>query len=122
MILVTIWRGAHTEDDMHSRNGEDDCFVLTASGHAGYAHAGADIVCAGVSSLLYALLGYLQKTLRRNGDKLLPFSLEYEDRPGYMRIKVEGELPAAALEMAETGLEQLAGEYPENVRIYYCLR
>ncbi len=32
---------------------------LTAQGHAGYAPAGQDIVCAAVSSVLYTLAGLL---------------------------------------------------------------
>ena len=35
---------------------------MTVSGHAGYAPAGRDIVCAAVSALVYALAGYLEET------------------------------------------------------------
>ena len=35
---------------------------MTVSGHAGYAPAGRDIVCAAVSALVCALAGYLEET------------------------------------------------------------
>ena len=40
---------------------EEDRHRLTVDGHAGYAEHGRDIVCAGVSAISFALLGYLQQ-------------------------------------------------------------
>ena len=38
---------------------ENDTLRLCVSGHADYAESGGDIVCAGVSGIVYALIGYL---------------------------------------------------------------
>ena len=38
---------------------KDDEFILTCVGHAGYAKAGEDIVCAGISTLVQTLANYL---------------------------------------------------------------
>ena len=60
---------------------------LTLEGHAGYAPAGQDIVCAAVSALMLALAERMQeKNLVR----------ELIMRPGYMRIAMRGAEKAQA--------------------------
>lgn len=78
--------------------------ALTISGHAGYAPQGQDIVCAGVSALIYALLGAL------SGSEGLCF----RDEGGVMRIRAP-KAKYAELSMAVCGLEQLARAYPGYV-------
>jgi hypothetical protein len=41
----------------------DSGLEIFAEGHAGYAPVGQDIVCAGVSALLYGFVAYLRETL-----------------------------------------------------------
>lgn len=40
-------------------NKEDNCWHLIVYGHAGYAEAGNDIVCAGISTLTFTLMNYI---------------------------------------------------------------
>ena len=85
-----------------------------AAGHSGYAEAGSDIVCAGVSVLgctcvnaLESLLG-VKVILRENEDGLMDFDL-----PG-----ADAESPGAQLLMGALGqgLSDLQEAYPQYVR------
>lgn len=80
---------------------------VTVEGHAGYAPAGQDIVCAAASALLYALLGVLEE---KGAVK------EAIIRPGYATIAA-GEGGEAALELVRCGFAQLSGRYPDYVRV-----
>ncbi|MBR2315615.1 MAG: ribosomal-processing cysteine protease Prp, partial [Clostridia bacterium] len=40
---------------------EGDTHTLTVKGHANYAEYGKDIVCAGVSALVQALIGWIEE-------------------------------------------------------------
>lgn len=83
---------------------------LVMVGHANYADKGNDIVCAGASAILYALLGWMEN----NGDDLEDISTNVE--PGESWVNCEGgEKTATAFEMACIGLEQLANSYPDHV-------
>ena len=71
---------------------------ITVSGHAGYAPAGQDIVCAAVSALTYALAGYLEETGQ---------AARSDIRRGYADI--EGAKGCgAAFALVRCGMEQLA--------------
>lgn len=86
--------------------------TLVVTGHAGYAEYGKDIVCAGVSSLVQALIGWCE---------------EHYDKVGCMSIDAEGgevivscddaEDVAAVFYMTAIGLEQIAYSYPDHVQI-----
>ncbi len=78
---------------------------LTLRGHADYGPPGRDIVCAGVSALVYALAGYLT-----NREEVSELVME----PGYVTVAAKG--PSPALEVVCTGLRQLAAAYPQCVR------
>lgn len=85
---------------------------LTMEGHANYADRGDDIVCAGASSIVYALLGWLEN----NGQDQEFNCCEVES--GNVRIYCEGgDRTAAAFEMTAIGLMQLADSYPDYVAI-----
>lgn len=85
---------------------------LTMEGHANYADHGDDIVCAGASSIVFALLGWLEN----NGQDLEFYNSEVES--GNVRIYCEGnDRTAATFEMATIGLMQLADSYPDYVAI-----
>ena len=82
---------------------------LHITGHAGYAPAGSDIVCAGVSALACALTGFLRGTeggrvLRRTSGELL-------------LTCPAGDRTDAAVELALTGFRQIAGTYPRYAEV-----
>ena len=86
---------------------------LEAAGHAGYAPAGQDIVCAGASTLMQALVSLLAGEERAHSDAW--------DEPGGPRLAVTAEAPAdpwveGAFALAKEGLAMLAERYPENLR------
>ena len=91
---------------------EDTAHLLMLRGHADYAKHGEDIVCAGASSVVYALLGWLENH---------PEDLEYmgaDVHEGDVKIACEGgEKTAAVFEMTAIGLLQLADSFPDHVDI-----
>lgn len=89
----------------------EDVYRVEISGHAGYAPAGVDIVCAAVSALALALHSYLAAhpevcicAGRQSG--------------GYARFTFRRTRRSQAVyEMAVMGLSAIAAEYPDHVRI-----
>lgn len=84
---------------------------IEISGHAGYAEAGKDIVCAGVTALT--------QTLIRSMEDLTRDEIEYEISPGMADIKY-GNLSEAGKLLVDSffiGICQIANEFPEHVRI-----
>ena len=86
---------------------------LEASGHAGYAPAGQDIVCAGASTLMQTLCALLAG---EEGTKSGAW-----DEPDGPRLAVTAAAPQkpwveGAFEFAKTGFALLAERYPDNVR------
>jgi len=85
---------------------------LVLIGHANYDNAGKDIVCAGASAIVYALLGWLEN----NEDDLEYINADVHD--GNVQVACAGgDRTAAAFEMTIIGLEQLAEAYPDHVQI-----
>lgn len=73
------------------------------TGHAGYANAGSDIVCAGVSAL------YISVT-----NTLLSFGKTFERDDGYFTLDpTDKEL--ACLKILYDGIVMIAEQYPDNV-------
>lgn len=86
----------------------DGKYEMSIYGHAGYAEAGKDIVCAGVSAIGYALLGFLRNTDCK-GLRVITDS-------GNLAVSCKGgERVSAAFEMAYIGLLQIAQKYPQYV-------
>ena len=83
---------------------------LILSGHAGYAHDGSDIVCAAVSGLFYALVGYLMN-LKNEG--LIIRSIA--SGRGDVECSLEGE---EAMKLACIGLVQIALQYPAHLSVH----
>lgn len=84
---------------------------LSVQGHAGWSQHGNDIVCAGVSSISFALLGYLHHA----GSDIA----EAQADSGNLRIECSGgESVAAAFDMAMVGYLQIAKKYPQHVDVY----
>ena len=86
---------------------------LEAAGHAGFAPAGQDIVCAGASTLMQALVYLLAGEENAHAD-----AWEEPDGP---RLAVQADAPCAAwvqgaFELAKAGFTLLAERYPDNIR------
>ena len=86
---------------------------LEAAGHAGFAPAGQDIVCAGASTLMQALVYLLAGEANAHADAW--------DEPDGPRLAVQADAPCAAwvqgaFELAKAGFTLLAERYPDNVR------
>lgn len=86
---------------------------LEAAGHAGYAPAGQDIVCAGVSTLMQALVSLLAGEENAHSDAF--------DEPDGPRLTVTAARPCTAwvegaFELAKAGFTLLAERYPDNLR------
>ena len=83
---------------------------LHIAGHAGYAPAGSDIVCAGVSALSFALLGYLRQT-----------NAAVEETAcsrGALMLRCKGGGQAdSAFSMALAGYQIIAETYPQHVEV-----
>lgn len=83
---------------------------LQITGHAGYAPAGSDIVCAGVSALSFALLGYL----RQMGTVVE----EAACRKGGLTLRCgAGTQADAAFQMALAGYQIIARTYPQYAEV-----
>lgn len=100
------------------RYGTDDkTHSLAVVGHAGYNDQGKDIVCAGVSAIIYALLGWLEN----NRDKVSFIRTGVES--GEVLVALEGGQEAKTVfEVATIGLEQIAAKYPDHVAVEYMSR
>ena len=86
---------------------------LEAVGHAGYAPAGQDIVCAGASTVMQGLVYLLAGEESARSDAF--------DEPDGPRLAVQADAPCAewvqgAFELAKACFALLAERYPENVR------
>ena len=84
---------------------------ITASGHAGYAPRGQDIVCAAVSTLV--------KVLIRSIEDLTADKIEYGIWPGMVDITYENlsEKSRTLIDSFFLGVCMIAEEYPNHVRI-----
>jgi uncharacterized protein YsxB (DUF464 family) len=91
---------------------EGDAHLLTVLGHANYAEYGKDIVCAGASSLVQGLIGWIE-----NSDCKTE-CISVDDKDGKVIIScVGGEDTAAVFYMTAIGLEQIAYRYPDHLQI-----
>lgn len=84
---------------------------ITLFGHANYAVAGQDIVCAGATALV--------QTLIRSIEDLTRDEIEYKVSPGWVDIQY-GNLSEKARTLVDSffvGICMIADEYPDCVRI-----
>ena len=86
---------------------------LEAAGHAGYAPAGQDIVCAGASTVMQGLVYLMAGEENARSDAY--------DEPDGPRVAVSVDAPCedwvrGAFELAKACFVLLAERYPENVR------
>ena len=95
--------------EITSKNNE--IVSIEMNGHSGYAENGKDIVCAGVSSLVYAALN--------------SFNSIEEDRitvnDGMLKLNLRGKMVSdhdqIVLEVMLNGFSMIAGQYKKNVKI-----
>lgn len=84
---------------------------ITVSGHAGYDEHGRDIVCAGVTALVQALI--------RSMEDLTEDKFQYELSPGWADIKYRdlSESGKLLVDSFFIGICEIVEEFPECVRI-----
>lgn len=84
---------------------------IEVRGHANYAEAGKDIVCAGVTALI--------QTLIKSADDLTEDKIEYEISPGRADIHYRNLSDAGRLLVDSffIGVCAIADEFPDHVRI-----
>lgn len=91
---------------------DGDLHNLSVTGHAKYSPKGQDIVCAGVSAIVYALIGWLEN----NAEDTTFASID--ENNGEVALSVEGdERVATAFSMAAIGIEAISVTYPAHVNI-----
>ena len=89
-----------------------------ASGHAGYAEVGADIVCAAVSALTQTTLNGLREVLKA------PAMFDTDDERAFLKVNLTPEATEEQIERAQLllqtlleGLRAIERDYPRNLRI-----
>lgn len=98
-----------------------DKHTLTIKGHAGYAEAGEDIICASASMIFYNLCAML----RQYPDEAFSMPLDMKMAKGKNGVTTVKCTPSKAYESlidhdflyALTGFQTLSGNYPENVNL-----
>ena len=92
----------------------DKYYGFTASGHAGYAAAGNDIVCAAVSVLLINMTNSVDELLKKE------YSFSEDEKKGCMEFKVNDYADSNVqllFESLNLGLKEIAREYPKNLKL-----
>ncbi|GBU11318.1 hypothetical protein AwErysi_09340 [Erysipelotrichaceae bacterium] len=84
---------------------------IEISGHAAYAASGHDIVCAGVSSLVFSTLIYLEK------HKLV--QMKTLERANHIQavFDTETEISKHLLQALIEGIQLIQHEYPQRIKI-----
>ncbi len=98
------------------RDAEGKICEFRSHGHTGYAEAGQDLVCAGVSSILQTAVLGLEEYLK------LKTKVEIEKEKGYLSCQLERDIFLnreidAILETMVLGLRAMEREYPEYLRV-----
>ena len=86
---------------------------LSVRGHAGYAEAGKDIVCAGVSALFFAAYAEL-----KNRD--FKYFADLDDGYAMLKAYPSAEERHTCLVIFDTvvaGLKNIAQQYPDNIQL-----
>ncbi len=101
-----------------------DGLEISAVGHAGQAPRGQDIVCAGVSTLLYGFIAYLETlppiaTAEAGGE--VPH-LECSEGEGLLRVTTRGlgGADTRGWAVTEAGLRLIEAAYPAFVELRDC--
>lgn len=90
---------------------ENRIISVEMSGHSGYANAGSDIVCAGLSSLVYAAINSF--------DSVEKDRITIDD--GMLKLNLRGKTISThdhvVLEVMINGFSMIASQYKKNVKI-----
>lgn len=89
----------------------NDSIRLVINGHSDVCESGTNVVCAAVSGIFFALLGYLTSC---GGDKNIRI---HSVEPGYADIEC-GTEKTEAMRMACIGFIQISESYPDAVCVY----
>ena len=91
-----------------------------SQGHSGYARAGSDIVCAGISALTQSTLNGLLNVAQ------VPVEHEIDDQRALLKAMIPPDATEKQLEKAQIlletllqGLQAIERSYPRNVRIFF---
>ncbi|MDO5322552.1 MAG: ribosomal-processing cysteine protease Prp [Clostridia bacterium] len=91
-----------------------------ANGHSGYAEAGADIVCAAISTLTQTTLNGLKNVLKA------PVMFDQDDDGAFIEAILTPEASEDQIRQAQLllvtlleGLQAIQREYPRNLRIIF---
>ena len=98
--------------EFYSSHGSDDPAGFRVSGHTGI--RGQSVVCAAVSSACYMAANTITEILGIDAD--------VSERDGYMIVTVtDDDIPKAKAILAglRLHLEQLAGQYPKQIKILF---
>ncbi|WP_206831033.1 ribosomal-processing cysteine protease Prp [Alicyclobacillus fructus] len=90
----------------------DQAVGFRVQGHAGYAEAGRDIVCAAVSVLVYNFIN--------SAERFADTVFDVRDRGDELSCRFPAALNARARLLFDSmlfGIEQVAEQYPEHVQI-----
>lgn len=91
---------------------EDSTHTLSVVGHANYDEYGKDIVCAGISALVQALIGWIEDNYYKAN------CISIDTQGGEVLISCDGgEDVASVFNMTAIGLEQIADCYPDHIEI-----
>ena len=93
-----------------------DLFRLMGKGHAGFAPAGSDVVCAGASALVTALAGKLMDAGMIGACCLDPGAAVVEARPETEEARSRAR---EWFELVAYGLRLIADAFPECVRVEF---
>lgn len=94
----------------------DNILEFTVTGHSGYGETGTDIVCAGVSALVYNAVN--------SCEALLGIELDASDTKDRLYCQVPRAYRSDAnvqllLHSLQFGIEQMAESYPKHVKVKY---
>ena len=99
-----------------------DGLDIHAVGHAGYAPRGKDVVCAGVSALLYGFIVYLNDlssvaTAEESACRERFFHWTAFERDGELRVRTRGctSRIEEGVSVVEAGISLIARTYPQRV-------
>lgn len=102
------------------RRSDGNLIGYQTKGHTGYARAGADIVCAGISALTQSTLNGLKNVLGA------PVMFEIDDRNAFLEALLTPEATEDQIQQAQLllvtlqeGLQAIQRSYPQNVRIFF---
>lgn len=95
------------------RDKKGDIIRLQVKGHAAFDEAGLDIICAGVSGIVFTAVKGIREYLKIKG--------KFTRKKGFMVFEIPAEKISgqcqAIMETALLGLKELSEKYPEHLSV-----